>query len=283
MIPGSLRRGILVLALLLAAPAFAKEAVDVELVLAIDISGSIDPDEARMQREGYVAALTDRRVLGAITSGIHGKIAIAYVEWASSYQRNTLLDWTVIDGAGSAGATAAKLAAIPINIGQRTSISTAIDYSMQMLGKSPFEGIRRVIDISGDGPNNDGGLVTTARDRALDAGVIINGLPIINGKPNRFGFPTMQDLDRYYEGCVIGGPGSFVVKADSFEAFADAVKQKLILEIAGLTPPRTQYAALDGPPLDSVGQLAQQKPEYHLGCDIGERQSRDYFRQRWER
>lgn len=260
------------------APATAREPVDLELVLAVDVSGSIDPQEARLQRDGYVAALTDRQVVSAITSGIHGKIAVTYLEWASWHQRWTLLEWTEIGSQETAEAVAAKLSETPITIGFRTSISAAIDFAMTSFDKSPFEGIRRVIDISGDGPNNDGGLVSDARDKALAAGVVINGLPVINDRPNRFGFPTMQDLDRYYDGCVIGGPGAFVIKAESFHAFAAAVRQKLIMEIAGLQPPGPQFAAAGL----TDSQLAQGRPDYPGGCDIGERQSRDYYRGRWE-
>jgi hypothetical protein len=261
--------------LLTAVPAAVAIPVDLELVLAIDISGSIDPDEAKLQRDGYVGAFGHPEVIQAITSGYHGRIAVAYFEWASAWDQRLVMDWRLVDGAESAHEVAASLAAAPVQIGQRTSISSAINYALPMFQRSKFEPVRRVIDISGDGPNNDGEPVWIARDRASAAGVVINGLPIINDRPNRWGFPTSPDLDRYYEGCVITGPGAFVVVAENFSKFGEAVRRKLLLEIAGQPPPARTRAALRTTPVRSL------KASYEPGCDIGERQSRDYYQRRW--
>jgi hypothetical protein len=271
-----MRRLLWLAALLLSAvPAAAAVQVDLELVLAIDISGSIDPEEAKLQREGYVGAFSHPEVIGAITGGYHGRIAVAYFEWASAWDQRLVMDWRLIDGAASAQEVADLLAEAPVQIGQRTSISAAINYALPMFQRSGFEPERRVIDISGDGPNNDGEAVWVARDRAGAAGIVINGLPIINDRPNRWGFPTSPDLDRYYEGCVITGPGAFVVVAEDFSKFGEAVRRKLLLEIAGLPAPKRHTRLLRAAPIKTL------KASYELGCDIGERQSRDYYQRRW--
>ena len=221
-----------------------KTPVDIELVLAIDVSGSVDPVEARMQREGYYAALTNPKVIKAIQSGVLGKIGVVYMEWAGSHYQRTVLDWTLIDNAANAEQFIARLADVPPTTQRWTSISAAIDYSMSLFDQSPFEGTRRVIDISGDGSNNNGRSVAQAREAALNAGVTINGLPIVNDRPTAWGGMPEANLDKYYEDHVIGGPGSFMVVADGFEKFADAILTKLIMEIAG-TPANgpTRYAS----------------------------------------
>lgn len=227
--------------------------VDLELILAVDCSGSVDEVEAQLQREGYIAALTSDRVLNAIRSGENRRIAIAYIEWAGETYQRTIVDWTIIEDAASAQAVTSKIAASPYVAIRWTSISAAIDYSMALFQRSPFEGKRRVIDISGDGKNNNGGNVVTARDRAVAAGVTINGLPILNSRAGGFGyeggysgrgFPSDPDLDAYYQNFVIGGPGAFMVPAESFDTFATAIQSKLIREIAGLdhTPGDSQFA-----------------------------------------
>ncbi len=250
----------------------AMEPVDLELVLAVDISGSIDEDEARLQREGYVAALTDPEVLKAIRSGLEGRIAITYFEWSGPETRRLLLDWTMIENEATARAAAAKLAAAPIRSGMSTSISSAIEFAIPMYGRA-FASTRRVRDISGDGPNNAGALVTFLRERAIAQGITINGLPIINNRPNRTGFPQLPDLDLYFQHCVIGGPGAFLVVAEGFETFAEAIRKKMIIEIAGLAPsrPRTADSGL-------FHRIAQ---DYPSGCDIGERQSREFWQRRF--
>lgn len=266
--------------------------VDLELVMSVDVSGSIDAEELQMQRDGYVAALTDPEVIRAITRGVLGRIAVAYAEWGSYGHQRLVVDWALVESAASAQAFAAALAAAPIRGGVGTSISGAIEFALPMFGKNGFDGTRKVIDISGDGPSNSGGLVNLARDRAEAAGVVINGLPIINDRPNRMDFPSLPDLDKYYEGCVITGEGSFVVVAGNFQAFGDAVKRKLILEIAGLTPgaPR-RYAVPARSPRSSVPlrlRAAVPPPAfvraagyvYEKGCDIGERQLQEYYSRR---
>ncbi len=266
--------------------------VDVELVMSVDVSGSIDAEELQMQREGYVAALTDPEVVKAITRGVLGKIAVAYAEWGSYGHQRLVVDWALIDGPASAQAFAAMLAAAPIRGGVGTSISGAIEFALPMFGRNGYEGIRKVIDISGDGPNNSGGLVTLARDRAAAGGVTINGLPIINDRPNRMDFPSLPDLDKYYEGCVITGEGSFVIVAGNFQAFGDAIKRKLILEIAGLTPNGPRRFAAPAHPLRDAApprwRGAAPPPAfvrvagyvYDKGCDIGERQLQEFYSRR---
>ena len=226
-----MRRILALLALLLTASPAAALPVDLELVLAVDVSRSIDPDEARLQREGYVRALTDERVVQAIRSGVHGRIALTYVEWAAASLQFTVIGWTLIKDRASADAFAGRLAEAPMQSHSRTSISGAIDYSMQLFGKNGFEGERLVIDISGDGRNNDGRQAHLARNEAVARGITINGLPIINDRPT-FGFPPDANLDVYYETDVIGGPGAFMVVARNFEQFGEAILAKLIREIA---------------------------------------------------
>ncbi|MFN4275499.1 MAG: DUF1194 domain-containing protein [Ferrovibrio sp.] len=249
--------------------------VDLELLLAVDISGSIDPDEARLQRDGYANAIMHPAVVKAIRGGIHGKIALAYFEWADSYTQGDLLDWTLVSDQASAEAVARRLMEHPIRTARRTSITGAILHAIPRFGSGPYKGMRRVLDISGDGPNNDGGPVDLARDQALAAGIVINGLPIMNGKQNTWGFPMLEDLDRYYEGCVIGGPGSFVVVAEGFDTFGEAVRRKLILEIAQKPAPKTNR-----PP--ALLHRAQSGYRYPKGCDIGEKQSQDFWRRRFD-
>lgn len=210
--------------------------VDLELVLAIDISGSIDDEEARLQREGYLAAFQHPDILKAIRTGAHGRIAVTYVEWAGDHTRRTVADWTVLHDDASAKALVATVSESPLTIGMWTSISGAIEYGREKFRQSPYKGKRRVIDISGDGPNNHGEFVLTARDRAIKEGIVINGLPIVNNKPSRWGMPQLPHLDLYYEDCVIGGNAAFIIVANTFHDFARAVRQKLVLEIASRTP-----------------------------------------------
>jgi hypothetical protein len=208
------------------------EPVDVLLVFAVDVSRSIDEDEAKLQREGYRSAMTDPRVLAAIRSGTLGAIAVLYLEWASADYQRIVIPWTKIDGPEAANRWADTLAAAPRVSMNWTSIFGAIEASMRALNDSPFEGTRRVIDISGDGVNNSGGPVTLMRDLAVDAGITINGLPILNDR-SPFGRPQNMTLDQYFQDFVIGGPGSFMIAAEDFNAFQGAVLRKLIREISG--------------------------------------------------
>jgi hypothetical protein len=225
--------------------------VDLELVLAVDVSGSVDQWEAQQQRDGYVSALADPAVAQAIRSNYYGRIAVAYVEWAGAQQQRTLIDWRLIDSPDSAKGYAAELAESPITRAMYTSISHAIDYSVPMFEGNGYAGERHVIDVSGDGPNNRGRPLAEARAAALANGITINGLPILNDRPQPWNGPTPMEmnLDRYYAEQVIGGPGSFTVVAEDFSAFRQAILTKLILEIAGTTPdgPIRVAASLDAP------------------------------------
>ncbi len=257
-----------ILALAGSGTALAAERVDLELVLAIDVSRSIDEVEARMQREGTAAALRDKQVIRAIKGGVLGKIAVAYIDYSSRSFAEVVVDWRVIASEKDAFDFANLLSETPLTFGRRTSISDAIEQAGQMIERNDFQGTRRIIDISGDGPNNWGNLVNQARDAALGRRITINGLPIINERPgfgNRFSLP---DLDRYYQGCVIGGPGAFLVVAKDFKDFARAIRRKLIFEIAGAQPNRRQpllHRVAEGP---LGGGTAYRYPK---GCDIGER------------
>jgi hypothetical protein len=209
--------------------------VDLELVLAVDVSGSIDTEEARQQRQGYVAAIADEAVVQAIRANFHHRIAVAYLEWASADYQRVVIDWTLIEDRKSAEAFATRLVAAPPRSARWTSISAAIDWAVPMFDGNGYAGDRLVIDVSGDGPNNRGRLVTAARDEAVARGIVINGLPILNDRPQPFALPTPVDmvLDRYYIENVIGGPGSFVIPAKDFTDFKVAILNKLIREIAG--------------------------------------------------
>ena len=229
----------------LSAPPFpAGEEVDLELVLAVDISCSVDRFEAQTQRDGYIAAITHPSVLAAIRSGFLGRIAVTYVEWADAYYQNQLVDWAVIEDEASANAFAAQLAAGPLNRAYYTSISHAIDFATVLFDTNGYAGLRQVIDISGDGRHNQGRSLAAARAEALSRGITINGLPILNDRPQPIGTPTPMEmkLDAYYQDNVIGGPGAFMVAAEDFEAFREAILSKLIREIAAAPGP-TRLAA----------------------------------------
>ncbi|MFO0986021.1 MAG: DUF1194 domain-containing protein [Alphaproteobacteria bacterium] len=211
----------------------APEAVDVELILAIDVSGSIDEEEAALQRRGYLAALVDPQVLRAISGGEKRKIGLTYIEWAGYHYQRVIVDWAAISDKASAENFVAKVAQVPVSTERWTSISGAIEFAMKRFEVSPYRGTRRVIDISGDGRNNNGRDLGEVRREALDRGIIINGLPIVNDRPTRWGTPPERDLDLYYRDFVIGGPGSFYIVADGFQAFANAIRTKLVREISG--------------------------------------------------
>jgi hypothetical protein len=211
--------------------------VDIELVLAVDVSYSMDLDELSVQREGYAQALVSKDFLQALKTGPTGKIAITYFEWAASSDQKIIIPWRVIDGPETADAVSAEILRTPIRRASRTSISGAINFAMPLFEENPHRGLRRVIDISGDGPNNNGTPVTLARDAALEKGIIINGLPIMVKEPS-FSTMDIENLDWYYEDCVIGGPGSFVVSIKDREKFKEAIRTKLVLEVAGRTPQR---------------------------------------------
>jgi hypothetical protein len=216
-------------------PAHADDAVDVALVLAVDVSRSIDADEARLQREGYRTAVADPVVVAAIRGGMVGSIAIAYVEWAGIEYQRTVIPWRRIATQAEAEAWAVELVIAPRQSLSWTSISGAIRHARQLLAECPWEATRRVIDVSGDGVNNSGPPADQQRDAAVAEGITINGLPIINDRPT-FGRLPPVPLDDYYRENVIGGDGNFMIVAEDFESFGVAVKRKLIREIATLPP-----------------------------------------------
>lgn len=231
--------------------------VDVELVIAVDISYSMDFDELALQREGYIQALTSKEFINALRSGGHGRIAVVYVEWAGSHEQQVVVPWQLIDGRAAAEDFAAKLAAAPVRRTYRTSISSGLIFSATLFGQSGFKGVRRVIDISGDGTNNQGPLIEPTRDAIVEKGIVINGLPL------QLKLPAMSMLDipnlhEYYEDCVIGGTGSFVVPVRERSQFVDAVRQKLVLEVSSISPRRL-----------APGFVPAVKPP-RVSCTIGE-------------
>lgn len=237
--------------------------VDLELVLAVDVSGSVDDEEAILQRRGYVEAFQDEMIIDAIKRGPYGAIAVTYIEWAGEQYQNTIVDWTRISNTAEAEEFADQLAFAPIAVNVWTSISTIITEGTRRIRQNGYDGRRKVIDVSGDGANNDGILVNVARDRAIAQGITINGLPIINDRLSRYGRPQIPNLDYYYTDCVVGGPGAFIIVANGFFDYARAVRQKLILEIAGLVPqekpkPLLQHARTDIRPPCIVGESLRQ-------------------------
>ena len=210
--------------------------VDLELILAVDVSYSMDPDEQALQREGYILGLTSPEFLNALKQGAHGRIAITYFEWAGIADQKVLVPWRIIDGEATARAFTDQMAAAPYRRAYRTSISGALLYASPLFDANPFHGLRRTVDVSGDGVNNQGPPVTTIRDELLAKNVTINGLPIMLKRPMAASM-DIENLDVYYEDCVIGGPGAFVVPIKERERFKDATRTKLVLEVAGRTPP----------------------------------------------
>jgi len=243
-------------------PAAASPNVDVELVIAVDVSYSMDPDEQALQREGYITGLTSPEFLNALHQGMHGKIAVTYFEWAGATDQRVVVPWRLIDSPASAKAFTEEVAAAPYRRAYRTSISGALHFAWPLFESSGFRGLRRVIDVSGDGVNNQGDLVTIVRDEVLERGITINGLPILLKRPS-LATMDIENLDVYYEDCVIGGPGAFVIPIRERDQFREATRTKLVLEIAGREPaPRVLPAAADKP---------------RISCSVGERM----WQQRW--
>jgi hypothetical protein len=236
--------------------------VDVELVLAVDVSYSMDPDEQKLQREGYVQALTSSEFLRALREGTHGKIAVTYVEWAGWFDQTILMPWRLIEGPESADAVASEIAAAPYRRASRTSISGALLFAKPLFDNSGYRGLRRVIDVSGDGANNNGALVAPTRDDVLAAGITVNGLPIMLKRSN-IGMMDIGHLDQYYEDCVIGGPGAFVIPIRERSQFIEATRTKLVLEVAGREPD------------PKVIKVSADKPR--ISCTIGEK----LWEERW--
>jgi hypothetical protein len=236
--------------------------VDVELVLAVDVSYSMDPDEQRLQREGYVQALTSKEFLQALREGGNGKIAITYVEWAGASDQKILVPWRVIDGPEAADAVAAEISNAPYRRASRTSISGALQFARPLFDNSGYRGVRRVIDVSGDGTNNSGVPVAPTRDEVVADGITINGLPLMLKRPNA-GTLDIDNLDVYYEDCVIGGPGAFMIPIRERTQFIEATRTKLILEVAG--------RELDARVIPAAAHAPR------ISCTIGER----LWQERW--
>ena len=209
--------------------------VDVELVLAVDVSLSVTPRELDIQRRGYAEAIASPEVMTAIRAGLLGRVAVTYIEWAGAGAQRILVDWTLIEREADARAFAERLRTAPGSSLRRTSISDALSFAAGLFDGNGYTGLRRVIDVSGDGPNNSGRPVVQARDAALARGIVINGLPLMT-REGYGGRWDLEDLDLYYTDCVIGGPGAFVIPVTSWDAFAGAVRRKLVLEIAGRAP-----------------------------------------------
>jgi Protein of unknown function (DUF1194) len=244
-------------AVMLAAPlASAAEAVDLLLVFAADVSRSVDEPKFQLQRDGYAAAITNPRVLDAVRSGPHHRIAVCFVEWSGAGAQKLVIDWTVVQDAASAQQFASQLVEVPRSFADRTSISGAIEFAMAQLEKSPFEAARRTIDVSGDGTNNAGRDVKLARDEALAKGVTINGLVILSERPLSWNAEHTNPpggLDKYYTDNVVGGPGAFVMVAENFNSFGQAIINKMIAEIAASR--QRHFAALTGLLLDPARAL----------------------------
>jgi hypothetical protein len=240
--------------------------VDAELVLAVDVSRSMTANELEIQRRGYAEALVSREVVTAITSGLIGRIAVQYVEWAGEYSQRIIVDWTMISSREEAEAFASKLTAHFNSSMRRTSISGGLLFAADELDSNDYFSNNRIIDVSGDGPNNEGQPVTLARDEVLAKDIVINGLPLMTreGMGSQF---HLEDLDVYYENCVIGGPASFVLPVLNWDEFPTAVRQKLILELAGRRPParatvpfiRVSEKGLSGATVDGYDCLIGEK------------------------
>ncbi|MGO4572500.1 DUF1194 domain-containing protein [Microvirga sp. 2TAF3] len=235
----------LVLASLIAMPeARAQAEVDLALVVAVDISFSMDTEEQALQREGFAQAFRSLPVHEAIRGGMLGKIAVTYVEWAGTSDQKVIIPWTILDNSESLMAFADRIASTPLSRAQRTSISSAIDFSVKLFDELGAAATRQVIDVSGDGPNNQGRGVEQARNDALAKRITINGLPIMLRKP---GYLDIPDLDAYYKDCVIGGQGAFMVPVRERDQFVNAIKTKILLEVANLTPPKALIERVQNP------------------------------------
>ena len=234
--------------------------VDTELVLAVDVSYSMDPEEQALQREGYISGITSREFMSALRGGMHGKIAISYFEWAGPGDHKIIVPWRLIDGPETADAVAREIAHAPYRRASRTSIASALQFAKPLFDASGYRGIRRVVDVSGDGANNSGPLLVPVRDELVASGITINGLPITLKRPNMF-TADIDNLDIYYEDCVIGGPGAFVIPIQARDQFKEATRSKLVLEIANRVPTHRIVPA--------------QARQPRISCTIGEQMWRD--------
>ena len=251
-------------------PAFAKQAVDLELVLAVDISRSMDVEEQRLQRNGYVSALRHARIIKAIETGLRGKIAFAYMEWAGEDFQSVVMPWRIIANASDAHAVADELAARPIAREKRTSISSALVAAASLIANNNIESLRQVIDVSGDGPNNQGLPVKPISRKIIAKGIVINGLPfVIERPPGPSSFFAVPDIDRYYSECVIGGANAFVMPVTNKNEFATAILRKLLLEIAGATRVPARPGAI-------VRKVQYKSPRNAYDCLTGEKKWSDF-------
>ena len=258
----------------LSAPPGALIEVDLQLIIATDVSGSVSHNEAFLQRKGVADAFRHRDVITAIESGSLGRIGVAYVDWSSRFYNQVLVDWTLIDGEEAALAYANTLMRIPRTRGQGTSISDVLEFSMAVFEYSPYTGGKQVIDISGDGPNRSGRPLLEVREEAVAKGIVINGLPVVDP----YGWDEFSNLPEYFRGCVIGGPGAFVQVAEGFADFSRAIRRKLVLELSADEPEeiRPELVPRDRPPLirtQSVplpdnANLQPFEEAYEGACDV---------------
>jgi hypothetical protein len=240
-------------------PLEAPAEVDVELIIAVDVSYSMDPDEQALQREGYIVGFNSTEFLDALQQGAHGRIAVTYFEWAGSNDQRVVVPWRLVDGPATAKAFTDAIAAAPYRRAYRTSISGALKFALPLFADSGVRGLRRVIDVSGDGVNNQGDPVAIIRDEVLERGVTINGLPILLKRPS-LATMDIENLDVYYEDCVTGGPGAFVIPIRERDQFREATRTKLVQEIAGYAPAARVVPAAGKP---------------RISCTIGERMWQD--------
>ena len=266
---GLMAASFLALGLLPDTPAAAggagKLAVDVELVLAVDVSYSMDADELALQREGYASAITSPEFLDALRLGPNGRIAVEYVEWAGENEQKIVVEWRIIDGPDSAKAFSDAVRAAPIRRIYRTSISGALLFAADQFDLNGFRGLRKVIDVSGDGVNNQGPPVALARDAVVRRGITVNGLPLLM-KRSASSALDIPELDVYYEDCVIGGPGAFVIPVETMAEFSRAIRTKLVLEVAGVVQK-------PGPGL--IRHASAEQPR--ISCTIGEKIWMDHW------
>jgi hypothetical protein len=250
--------------------ASAEDNVDLELVLAVDVSLSMDLEEQRLQREGYVLAFRDPEVIKSIASGPSGRIAVIYMEWAGPGNQLVVLPWSIIDSTTSAEDFSRRLEQAAISRARMTSISSALEFSDKLFASSGVRSLRRVIDVSGDGPNNAGPPIIGVRDALVAKGIVINGLPIVLKRPTSFF--DLDNLDQYYNDCVIGGTGSFMIPIKETHEFRSATRRKLLLEIAGLMPEPQ-------PRVIRVQARSDGKSDGQVDCLAGERRWNRYMRE----
>jgi hypothetical protein len=244
--------------------------VDLELVLAVDISQSMDQEEHEIQRNGYVQAFRHKDVINALMSGPEGRIAVVYMEWAGDFEPFVTIPWTIIDSEKSALAFADKLANEDVFGEQRTSISTALIKATELIETNDIASHRQVIDVSGDGANNAGPLVEPVRDAVVERGITINGLPIMLNKPMEF--YDIDHLDRYYKHCVIGGDSAFIAPVFDLKHLAATIRKKLVMEIASLdVAPEAAPIQFAQAKAFGVKRVQLKLPTEKTDCEIGEK------------